>query len=655
MATKQNKTPGASNAPKTKTPKVSDTEVEAYEFIRQQLRDLGWIVKNPSRSGEGQVWTQNQCLADEHIKATLDKVRPENIVKLSEKSVWVIEAKRDRKQLDQALDEAVNFYGKKINAAKGGLRAVLATGVAGTEDSGYLMRTKVRIDGRWHVVTINKQEATGLLSPEDVRTLLENGDSDVHEFTPPQWLFVHAAERINELLHSGGINKNDRAKTMAALLLSVIHQPPNLETTLPVLIGEINARSKAELEANGKPEFARFVEILPPTNSSNHVNFRSALVKTILQLQSLNIRSAMNSSTDVLGQFYEVFLKYGNGAKEIGIVLTPRHVTTFAVEALGLNPSDIVLDPACGTGGFLVAAFDYARRNFTKPQLEKFKKHNLFGIEQESAVALLAIVNMIFRGDGKHNLTEGNCFTTHIEKLAVKNHSSATFCETHPEPGDEAITRVLMNPPFGQGGKEFKFVSRALALMEDGGLLFALLPLDQMCGASDEYVWRKDELLREHTLLAVVTFPDELFYPAAQKQVVGIVVKKGIPHPKEQFVFWGRAVNDGHIKVKSKRLPAAEMRPPRRAIDDIPKILPHLKSFIAAPSTIKVNDPMICKTAQINFEDPLLELLPEVYLDSKPVTKADIQAAADTLARETASFLIRFRKESILEAIDAKD
>jgi type I restriction enzyme M protein len=81
----------------------------------------------------------------------------------------------------------------------------------------------------------------------------------------------------------------------------------------------------------------------------------------------------MNSSTDVLGQFYEVFLKYGNGAKEIGIVLTPRHITKFAVEAVGISPSDIVLDPACGTGGFLVAAFDYVRQNATKPQLEKFK------------------------------------------------------------------------------------------------------------------------------------------------------------------------------------------------------------------------------------------------------------------------------------------
>jgi type I restriction enzyme M protein len=334
--------------------KPTDTEVEAYEYIRQQLRDLNWIVKDPSRSADGQVWTQNQCLAHPQMKAAFDKKRPENVVKLSERLLWIIEAKRARKDLAIALDEAIAYYAERINALPGQVRAVLATGVAGTEDSGYLMHTKVRIDGKWRTVTINKQDATGLLSPADIQILLEANGSDVHEFAPSPWLFVHTAERINEILHNGGINKNDRAKTIAALLLSVIHEPPNLETSLPVLIGEINARSETELNANGKPEFAPFVKILQPTNTTNQVNFRGALVKTILALQNLNIRSAMNSSTDVLGQFYEVFLKYGNGAKDIGIVLTPRHITRFAVDILGVSPTDLVLDPACGTGGFLV-------------------------------------------------------------------------------------------------------------------------------------------------------------------------------------------------------------------------------------------------------------------------------------------------------------
>jgi len=434
---------------------------------------------NPNPNTGGQVWTQNQCLGHPEIKQAFGTKRPENIVKLTENLLWVIEAKASRRQLDLAVDEAVGYYGQRINQTAVHMRAVIATGVAGTEDSGYLIRSKILIGDEWKIVTINGQEATGRLAPKDVRALLDGKTSDVHEYTPSQWVFMRAAERINGILHLGGINKNDRAKTMAALLLSVAEEePPNIETGLAVLIGEINARSEAILKRHGKPDFAPFVKILQPTNASNHVKFKNALVRTLQELQNLNIRSAMNSSTDVLGQFYEIFLKYGNGAKEIGIVLTPRYITRFAVEAVGVSSNDVVLDPACGTGGFLVAAFDHVRRD-TPSQIERFKKRNLFGIEQESYVAVLAIVNMIFRGDGKNNITEGNCFTTNLTRRTVNGDPSAAYSKNPAKPGDEPVNRVLMYPPFAlRGGreKEYHFVSHALSLMADGGLLGIAAP-----------------------------------------------------------------------------------------------------------------------------------------------------------------------------------
>ena len=631
---------------------TTETEVETYDFIRRQLRDLGWDMKNPSLGTGGQVWTQNQCLAHPNLKQSLGQTRPENIVKLTETQVWVIEAKASPGQLDKAVDEAVNFYSKKINASKGKTKAILATGVAGNDTSGYFTRTMFRIDGRWQPVTINGQVATGLLRPDDVRMLLERNEADIHEFAPPQWLFLQAAERINEILHVGGINKNDRAKTMAALLLAVLDSMPNLDSSLPILIADINTRSRHILKENGKPDFAPFVTILAPTNTSNHVKFKYALVRTIQELQNLNIRSAMNSSTDVLGQFYEVFLKYGNGAKEIGIVLTPRHITRFAVEAIGVSSQDVVLDLACGTGGFLVAAFDYVRKTCSTRQLDIFKQYNLFGIEQESYVAVLAIVNMIFRGDGKHNITEGNCFTTHITRQTVKGHPSALFTKKEVQPGEEAVTRVLMNPPFALTSsqeKEYKFVSRALSVMEDGGILFSLLPMDSMSGFYEEKGWRKNSLLPNNTLLAVISLPPELFYPAAQKQVVAIIVKKGIPHPDKQPVFWGRIARDGYLKLKSRRLHASELIPPRKEADDIPLILPLLRNFIANPSSFKCNKSMLCKTAPIDFDDPILELLPEAYIESKVPSKVEIKEAADALLRETASFMIRFKRENLAE------
>ena len=634
------------------------SEVEAYGFIRDQLRNLGWVVKDPSKTADGQVWTQNQCLAHAHIKAALGSARPENIVKLSENALWVIEAKASRNELWKALEEATDFYAQKINSVPGQVRSFLATGVAGSEDCGYLIRTKAFIGGQWLDVTINGQIATGMLSPRQAGSLLAAQISDVHDFAPPQLLFLGAAELINKHLHIGGINKNDRAKTMAALLLSVVDEPPNLETRLSVLIGEINARSKDVLTEHSKPEFAPYVRILPPSNTKNHVKFKGALVKTIQTLQNLNIRSAMNSSTDVLGQFYEVFLKYGNGAKEIGIVLTPRHITRFAVKAVGVSSDDIVLDPACGTGGFLVAAFDYVSKTSTPAQRDRFKKHNIFGIEQESAVAALAVVNMIFRGDGKNNIVEGNAFTTYLKRRSDSGHVSAQYIDTPPEDGQEAITRILMNPPFalkGSTDKEYLFVSQALSMMADGRILFSLLPLGSLCGAHSEKVWRRDELLAKHTLLSVLTLPDELFYPAALKQVAAIIVKKGVAHPKEQAVFWARIAHDGHVKSKSKRLPASEFDPPRNEPDDLPVVLPHLQNFIAHPESVSVNRSRLYKTAPIDFDDPLLELLPEAYIENKEPTPGELQHELDNLARETAAFLIRFRRESSATTFDDTD
>jgi hypothetical protein len=204
-----------------------------------------------------------------------------------------------------------------------------------------------------------------------------------------------------------------------------------------------------------------------------------------------------------------------------------------------------------------------------------------------------------------------------------------------------------MNPPFAKGddAKEYLFVKRALSMMEAGGLLFGLIPLGAMFREGDEYVWRKDDLLAHNTLLAVVSLPERLFVPAANKQVLAIVVKKGYPHPQAEPVFWARVNRDGHLVVKSRRLPATDFSPPRSEPNDLVVLLPRLRAFVAAPGSLSVDEPELCKTAPINFTDPLLELIPEAYLDGRSPTKAEILEAVDDIARETVSYLVRFHRE----------
>ncbi|MBL7486450.1 hypothetical protein, partial [Escherichia coli] len=130
------------------------------------------------------------------LKSALKLMRPENIVKLSETKVWVIEAKSRKAALGQALKEAENDYAAPINKGRG-IKAVLISGVAGNDESGYEVRTKMLVRGRYESVTINGVEATGLLDPRTVETLLISGSPDIADYQVNEELFLRAAEQIN--------------------------------------------------------------------------------------------------------------------------------------------------------------------------------------------------------------------------------------------------------------------------------------------------------------------------------------------------------------------------------------------------------------------------------------------------------------------------
>lgn len=621
-------------------PRPRTTEVDAYIFIKENLKTLGWDTRNPERNPQGQVYTQNECLSHPEIRKFLNKDRPENIVKITESSFWVIEAKKEHKQLKEAIDDAID-YADRINQSKN-IQVKLISGVSGNRDDSYLISTKFFNGQKYLPITINEREITGLLIPEQVKSILDNNNPNIADVQIDEKLFVSKAEEINETLHLGAVNPHQRASVMAALLLSRLDDTlPNIDAAPSVLVDEINARVQRILRNQRKPEFLDYVKLILPTTEDNHAKFKHAVVSTLQELNNLNIRSAMNSGVDVLGKFYEVFLKYANWAQDLGIVLTPRHITQFAAEVLNIEIHDIIYDPTCGTGGFLVAAFDFVKKNSNKKQIEKFKRNNLFGVEQDASIASLAVVNMIFRGDGKNNIIEGNCFSKFLAPAVRNGVSSAHFVDSQQK--ITPVTKILMNPPFAlkkSDEKEYKFIDQALKQMEDGGILFSILPYSCMVKPERFKRWR-ETLLRNNTLLSVITFPEDLFYPIGVT-TVGIFVKKGIPQPQNQNVLWIRALNDGLLKSKGKRLPN------NRAKNDLDKVKNVIKAFLANPTFRVENIQEFQKASPIDFQDSLLELVPEAYLDQAPPTEQDMKFGAEQIIRDAVAFLVKARKEEEL-------
>lgn len=621
------------------------SEVHAYIFIKQHLADIGWVSKNPLRNKDGQVYTQGECLEEPRICEMLKQTKPENIVKLSETEYYVIEAKANRNQIEQAINEAENDYAKIINKSKH-IKARLISGIAGNDVEGFIIKSKILLNGKFKPITSNGKELTSLISPQIAKYLFDNNTNIIEELPIDEKFFLETAENINVILHNGAIPATERGKVMSALILSLVDDTqPNLNASPTILITEINARVNAVLQREGKPEFYEYIKIALPTTLENHIKFKTALVKTIQELNNLNIRSAMNSGTDVLGSFYEVFLQYGNWAKEIGIVLTPRHVTAFAAEILDITAKDIVFDPTCGTGGFLVSAFDYVKQNSTKAEVNNFKYNNIFGIEQETSVVALAIVNMIFRGDGKNNIKEANCFHHNITLVRKDNVNTGKYVPSDTTP-ITAISKVLMNPPFAlKTDVEYKFVNHALKQMQKNGLLFAIVPTAIFLQKGQYKNWRVDTL-KDNTLLAVITLPSDVFYGAnAGTNTVGVVIKKGVAHDADQKVLWLRAIKDGFVKRKGKRL---KPKSPLVERDMLTEYKGLIKQFIKNQDTKIKNIPEECKVCKIDFTDPVLELVPEYYLDEFIPTYEEIKDGIEALVRETAGYLLTTTKQDVI-------
>lgn len=620
--------------------KPKNSEVDAYTYIKEELEKLGWNVKNPARVLTGEVYKQNEVLANNEIKKYLNRDMPEAVVKLNEKEYWVIESKREKKDIDIALTEAIDQYAKKINQSSK-IKCVIASGVAGNDIDGYKVINKYFKNGKWETILFNYKIKNILLSKDQARYILTHDTfewSDLPDL--PEDKYTSAAIKINETLHNAGINKNKRARFIAGLVLSLsLDSEINLkENDTTTLVESVNTLIKKKLREVKKDNFYNFLRLELPPSTENHFKYRTAIVETLKELATLDIKNAMASGKDILGEFYEKFLKYGNGAKEIGIVLTPRHITKFAVEVINIRFNDYVLDPTCGTGGFLVSAFDRVRNDAKENQVNEFKNHHIFGIEQDDEVVALALVNMIFRGDGRNNMSEGNCFQKNIEKIVKDSVITGKFdLRNNNLPQNPIITKVLMNPPFAlkQGvQKESQFIDYALSQMQDGGILFVIVPISVMVEGSGKS-WRKD-LLDNNTILSVITFPEDLFYPVSVG-TVGVFIKKGMSHNFDnQKVYFARAITDGFRKKKGKRIRVENSENALKEIEN------ELKGFLASQDLELKDIPEFKKICKIDKTDTSIELVPEAYIESKIPSLQEIENGVEEMIKEAIAFKIKY-------------
>ena len=250
------------------------------------------------------------------------------------------------------------------------------------------------------------------------------------------------------------------------------------------------------------------------------------LVSVVNHLQGINLNQ---TDLDVKGVAFEKFL--GNFFKgETGQFFTPREVVEFMVDMVKPGHENTILDPACGSGGFLLHVMDYIRKQASDYYEEESREHylhwhdfaekRLFGIEVNDSIARVAKMNMIIHDDGHSNVISNDALINF--DLLYKQHNSFE---------KEKFDVILTNPPFGavikqsespylenyELGKgnpaqktEILFLERCFDFLKwETGKLAIILPDGILTNSSLQYV--RDYIERHFRILAVVSLPQIAF------------------------------------------------------------------------------------------------------------------------------------------------
>lgn len=282
--------------------------------------------------------------------------------------------------------------------------------------------------------------------------------------------------------------------------------------------------------------------------------------------------SITNATTDAKGLAFQKFLSHGE-RDSWGQFFTPQPVVDSCVELIDPCPEDTVIDPACGSGGFLVSALRHMLRVDSSPGVGTLIEQNLFGCDINNSVARIARMRLLLEDNVEANVHCAN-------SLAAFD----PFTEALPQPMRRAVRGgfdvVLTNPPFGARGitdepalrdadlgfrwkrrnggfekspvlaktqtSEILFVERCLRLAKEGGRLAIVLPNGFFENPSLRYA--RAYVAARATILAVVGLPQETFVPygtGVKTSVLFLKKQKG-GHRSRTRVFFAAVENVGY-------------------------------------------------------------------------------------------------------------
>lgn len=329
-----------------------------------------------------------------------------------------------------------------------------------------------------------------------------------------------------------------------------------------------------------------------PFIKSLHANQDSAYTKymgdAIFKIPTPQMLTKLVDMIDVLpltpdtkGDLYEYLLSKVATAGTNGQFRTPRHIIDMMVKLMKPTPSDVIVDPAAGSAGFLVSAQQYLRDNhadlFHNQGLkEHFNNDMFYGFDMDRTMLRIGAMNMMLHGVDNPNIE-------YKDSLSEQNKDEDTY------------TLILANPPF-KGSLDYEavsadllkvtktkktellFLSLFLRILKTGGRCASIVPDGVLFGSSKAHKDIRKEIVENHKLEAVISLPSGVFKPYAGVSTAILIFTKTTVGGTDHVWFYDMKA-DGY-SLDDKRQPIQD--------NDIPDIIErfsHLENEVERQKT----------------------------------------------------------------------
>jgi len=391
-----------------------------------------------------------------------------------------------------------------------------------------------------------------------------------------------AIEQISYLMFLKSLTEMDEKQEQLQKIMSNPHTPIFSNSWAKYSWRTVARLSGDPLYVALSEAFEKFYE-LPNLSPMGKILFRQAHLKifnrptlrsVVSIIEGMDYNNTQKYDTDVKGDLYEYLLSKISIAGTNGQFRTPRHIIKMMVNLIKPKAGQYILDPACGTAGFLIQAYLYIMEQNTGDEIKKeghitwdklrpdqhefLKMHALTGYDNDIDMVKIAIMNLYLHG---------------LENANVKHFDPLTL----PNPGDRKYDIILANPPFaGNVNKE--------AILEDfdlrttktellfgeyfyrhlapGGRAAVIVPEGVLFGSTTAHKKLRGWLLDECQINGIISLPSGVFKPYAGVKTSVVVFERG---GKTDKVWFYEVTGDG-FSLDDKRTRQPEL-------NDIPDLL----------------------------------------------------------------------------------